>query len=161
MSADTSIAQAVAVASAAAPAAAPPAFEWDMFISHVQGEAGAHVLALREAIVAARPSARPWIDLDEDATTAGMLRGVAQSRAIVIMVSPGIFARQWCQFEVKKALAERVLGKRLVFVAVDGCKFVAALAAGRAFSSNEAARRDGSDWSPRRHQLCYKHAAML
>ncbi len=51
---------------AVAPAVAPAAFEWDMFISHVQGETGTHVLALREAIVAARPSARPWIDLDED-----------------------------------------------------------------------------------------------
>ena len=131
----------------AAPAvAAALAFEWDMFISHVQGEAGAHVLALREAIAAVCPTARPWIDLDEDATTAGMLRGIAQSRAIVIFVSSHIFARQWCQFEIKKAIEARAASQglvRLVFVAVNGCSFVEALAAGRTFSASEENQNKG------------------
>ena len=117
-----------------------------MFISHVQGEAGMHVLALREAIVAARPSARPWIDLDEDATTDGMLRGVAQSRAIIICVTPHILARQWCQFEVKQALEARTASRGavpIVFVAINGCTIAAAVEAGRVFSADESARRDG------------------
>ena len=121
-------------------------FEWDLFISHVQGESGAHVLALREAIAAARPSTRTWIDLDEDATTAGMLRGVERSRSIVIILSPQILSRQWCQFEVKKALEARAASHgavRIVFVAVELCTFAIALAAGRTFSADEVARRDG------------------
>ena len=84
---------------------------WDAFLSHnhlLTGDcAGLIVGWLRGKGV------RVWWDQDEDATDVGMRNGVVGSRCVVLLLSPGIWERDWVLFELRVALEH---GKKVVLV---------------------------------------------
>ncbi|KAG2438415.1 hypothetical protein HYH02_010870 [Chlamydomonas schloesseri] len=96
---------------------------WDIFLSHFQGNAGNTVMSLKALLEAASPGLRCWLDKDEDATEAGMRRGVAGSRYYLLFLTQGVLARPFVQLEAREALA---LGKPVILVHETDPRFGAA-----------------------------------
>ena len=56
---------------------------------------------------------RVWMDIEQNPNTAGMIDGVQRSRHFLLLVTSGVFARQWVLFELLCALRLR---KNIVIV---------------------------------------------
>ncbi|PNW76358.1 hypothetical protein CHLRE_12g557503v5 [Chlamydomonas reinhardtii] len=96
---------------------------WDIFLSHFQGNAGNTVMSMKALLESASPGLRCWLDKDEDATEAGMRRGVAGSRYYLLFLTQGVLARPFVQLEAREALA---LGKPVILVHETDPRFGAA-----------------------------------
>ncbi|GFR49547.1 hypothetical protein Agub_g11591 [Astrephomene gubernaculifera] len=96
---------------------------WDVFLSHYQGNAGNTVMSLKALLESASPGLRCWLDKDEDATEAGMRRGVAGSRHYLLFLTQGVLTRPFVQLEAREALA---LGKPVILVHETDPRFGAA-----------------------------------
>ncbi|GIL73416.1 hypothetical protein Vretimale_17577 [Volvox reticuliferus] len=96
---------------------------WDIFLSHYQGNAGNTVMSLKALLESASPGLRCWLDKDEDATEAGMRRGVAGSRYYLLFLTQGVLTRPFVQLEAREALA---LGKPVILVHETDPRFGAA-----------------------------------
>ncbi|EFJ43194.1 hypothetical protein VOLCADRAFT_96659 [Volvox carteri f. nagariensis] len=96
---------------------------WDIFLSHFQGNAGNTVMSLKALLESASPGLRCWLDKDEDATEAGMRRGVAGSKYYLVFLTKGVFTRPFVQLEAREALA---LGKPVILVHETDQRFGAA-----------------------------------
>ncbi|KAG2484029.1 hypothetical protein HYH03_017119 [Edaphochlamys debaryana] len=96
---------------------------WDIFLSHYQGNAGNTVMSLKALLESAAPGLRCWLDKDEDATEAGMRRGVAGSKYYLLFLTQGVLTRPFVQLEAREALA---LQKPVILVHETDPRFGAA-----------------------------------
>ncbi|GIM14766.1 hypothetical protein Vretimale_17577, partial [Volvox reticuliferus] len=96
-----------------------------LVVAHVctQGNAGNTVMSLKALLESASPGLRCWLDKDEDATEAGMRRGVAGSRYYLLFLTQGVLTRPFVQLEAREALA---LGKPVILVHETDPRFGAA-----------------------------------
>lgn len=123
---------------------------WHAFLSHSQRTGGTKVLALSEGLRAfARirdVRIKLWMDVDEEATGDGMVRGIEYSTYYVVFITPDIFERPAVQYEVAAALR---LSKPIIVIVekqdngISVSTFAEAISNGRHFSANPLSQSAG------------------